>query len=257
MPDKVLSHIENEIAVVTVNRPEVRNAMDTETWGLLKAKLEELEENPHVKVIIITGAGDKAFIAGADLNSLQKRTVLETVNAGNSKVAKFLEDMDKPTIAAINGYCLGGGCEIALACDIRIASDNAKLGQTEINVGIIPGAGGTQRLRNLVGRGKAMEMVLTGCIVDAEEACRIGLVNKVVCRDELMSQAKTMAQKIAQKSPLAVQMAKKAIKNGADMPIETGLLLESLYQAVVFSTEDHLEGISAFLEKREPRYSGK
>ena len=257
MPDKVLSHIENEIAVVTVNRPEVRNAMDTETWGLLKAKLEELEENPHVKVIIITGAGDKAFIAGADLNSLQKRTVLETVNAGNSKVAKFLEDMDKPTIAAINGYCLGGGCEIALACDIRIASDNAKLGQTEINVGIIPGAGGTQRLRNLVGRGKAMEMILTGCIVDAEEARRIGLVNKVVCRDELMSQAKTMAQKIAQKSPLAVQMAKKAIKNGADMPIETGLLLESLYQAVVFSTEDHLEGISAFLEKREPRYSGK
>ena len=257
MPDKVLSHIENEIAVGTVNRPEVRNAMDTETWGLLKAKLEELEENPHVKVIIITGAGDKAFIAGADLNSLQKRTVLETVNAGNSKVAKFLEDMVKPTIAAINGYCLGGGCEIALACDIRIASDNAKLGQTEINVGIIPGAGGTQRLRNLVGQGKAMEMILTGCIVDAEEACRIGLVNKVVCRDELMLQVKTMAQKIAQKSPLAVQMAKKAIKNGADMPIETGLLLESLYQAVVFSTEDHLEGISAFLEKREPRYSGK
>ena len=257
MPDKVLSHIENEIAVVTVNRPEVRNAMDTETWGLLKAKLEELEENPHVKVIIITGAGDKAFIAGADLNSLQKRTVLETVNAGNSKVAKFLEDMDKPTIAAINGYCLGGGCEIALACDIRIASDNAKLGQTEINVGIIPGAGGTQRLRNLVGQGKAMEMILTGCIVDAEEACRIGLVNKELCRDELMLQVRTMAQKIAQKSPLAVQMAKKAIKNGADMPIETGLLLESLYQAVVFSTEDHLEGISAFLEKREPRYSGK
>lgn len=257
MSDKVLVSIENEIAVVTINRPEVRNAVDKETWGLLRDTFENLDSNRDVKVIIVTGAGDKAFVAGADLNSLKVRSVLETLDSENNAVVRAIEKVSKPTIAAINGYCLGGGCEIALACDIRIAAEKAKIGQTELNVGILPGAGGTQRLRNLVGQGKAMEMILTGEPVSAHEAYEIGLVNKVVPLDKLMEEAMSMAKKIADKSPVVTKLAKRAIQNGADLPIDTGLLIEILSQSVVFSTKDHLEGINAFLEKRKPEYTGE
>ena len=257
MSDKVLVSIENGIAVVTINRPEVRNAVDKETWGLLRKTFENLDSNRDVRAIIVTGAGEKAFVAGADLNSLKVRSVLETLDSENNAVVRAIEKVRKPTIAAINGYCLGGGCEIALACDIRIAAEKAKIGQTELNVGILPGAGGTQRLRNLVGQGKAMEMILTGEPVSAQEAYEIGLVNKVVPLDKLMEKAMSMAKKIAEKSPVVTKLAKRAIQNGADLPIDTGLLIEILSQSVVFSTKDHLEGINAFLEKRKPEYTGE
>lgn len=257
MSDKVLISIENGIAVVTINRPEVRNAVDKETWGLLRKTFENLDSNRDVRAIIVTGAGEKAFVAGADLNSLKVRSVLETLDSENNAVVRAIEKVSKPTIAAINGYCLGGGCEIALACDIRIAAEKAKIGQTELNVGILPGAGGTQRLRNLVGQGKAMEMILTGEPVSAQEAYEIGLVNKVVPLDKLMEKAMSMAKKIAEKSPVVTKLAKRAIQNGADLPIDTGLLIEILSQSVVFSTKDHLEGINAFLEKRKPEYTGE
>lgn len=257
MSDKVLVSIENGIAVVTINRPEVRNAVDKETWGLLRKTFENLDSNRDVRAIIVTGAGEKAFVAGADLNSLKVRSVLETLDSENNAVVRAIEKVSKPTIAAINGYCLGGGCEIALACDIRIAAEKAKIGQTELNVGILPGAGGTQRLRNLVGQGKAMEMILTGEPVSAQEAYEIGLVNKVVPLDKLMEKAMSMAKKIAEKSPVVTKLAKRGIQNGADLPIDTGLLIEILSQSVVFSTKDHLEGINAFLEKRKPEYTGE
>ena len=257
MSDKVLVSIENGIAVVTINRPEVRNAVDKETWGLLRKTFENLDSNRDVRAIIVTGAGEKAFVAGADLNSLKVRSVLETLDSENNAVVRAIEKVSKPTIAAINGYCLGGGCEIALACDIRIAAEKAKIGQTELNVGILPGAGGTQRLRNLVGQGKAMEMILTGEPVSAQEAYEIGLVNKVVPLDKLVEEAMSMAKKIAEKSPVVTKLAKRAIQNGADLPIDTGLLIEILSQSVVFSTKDHLEGINAFLEKRKPEYTGE
>lgn len=257
MSDKVLVNIEDNIAIVTINRPEVLNAVDKETWKLIRENFEALDKNNEVRVIIITGAGNKAFVAGADLNSLKVRTVLETIDSENSAVVRLIENVGKPTIAAINGFCLGGGCEISMACDIRISCDSAKLGQTELNVGILPGAGGTQRLRNLVGQGKAMEMILTGDLISAEEACRIGLVNKVVPLENLMEEAKKIAKKIASKSPIAVKLAKKAVQKGADIPIDIGLLIEVLSQSVMFSTNDHLEGINAFLEKRKPNYTGE
>ena len=257
MSEKVLVKIEDNIAIVTINRPEVLNAVDKETWGLIKKAFESLDKNNEVKVIIITGAGNKAFIAGADLNSLKVRTVLETMESENSSIVRIIEKVSKPTIAAINGYCLGGGCEISMACDIRIASVNAKFGQTELNVGILPGAGGTQRLRNLVGQGNAMEMILTGDIISAEEAFKIGLVNKVVPFENLMELCLEMAKKIAAKSSIAVKLAKSAVQNGADLPIDIGLLIEVLSQSVMFSTSDHLEGINAFLEKRKPNYTGE
>lgn len=257
MSDKLLVNIEENIALVTINRPEVRNALDKETWGLLRETFTSLDNDPNVRVIIITGAGEKAFVAGADLNSLKVRTVLETMDSENNAIVRVIEKVSKPTIAAINGFCFGAGCEIAQACDIRIASENAKLGQTELNVGILPGGGGTQRLRNLVGQGKAMEMILTGDPISADEAYRIGLVNKVVPIENLIDETMKMAKKIAAKSPIVLKLAKRTVQNGADVPIDIGLLLEVLSQSVVFSTEDHLEGINAFLEKRTPEYSGK
>lgn len=257
MSDKLLVKIEDSIAIVTINRPEVRNALDKETWGLLRDTFISLEKDPDVKVIILTGAGEKAFIAGADLNSLKVRTVLETMDSENNAIIRLIEEVNKPIIAAVNGYCFGAGNEIAQACDIRIASENAKFGQTELNVGILPGGGGTQRLRNLVGQGKAMEMILTGDPISVEEAYRIGLINRVVPLDNLIDECVTMAKKIAAKSPIVLKLAKRAIQKGANLPIDTGLLIEVLSQSVMFSTDDHLEGINAFLEKRTPEYSGK
>lgn len=257
MPDKVICSIENNIAIVTVNRPEVRNAMDKETWLCLRDVFDDLDKNDDVRVIIITGAGEKAFIAGADLNYLKQRTVSETLDALNTSVTRAIEKTGKPVIAAINGYALGGGCEVALACDIRIASPNAKIGQTEVKVGIIPGAGGTQRLRDIVGQGRAMEMILTGEPVDAEEAYRIGLINRIYPQEQLLEEAKKIAGKIADKSPIVVRLAKKSVQEGANLPIETGMMVEVLNQSILFGTEDHLEGINAFLEKRKPNYKGK
>lgn len=248
---------EQNLAVVTINRPEVRNALNIETWREIKRFVDELERDEDIQVVIITGAGDKAFVAGADVNSLKERTMEETFRGEAPGILNRWAGMDKITIAAINGFAFGGGCELAMACDIRIASDNAKMGQPELNLGFLPGAGGTQRLARLVGEGKAKELILTGDVIDSLEALRIGLVNKVVPANELMNAAREMADKIFKKGPLAVKFAKAVISGGLNTDLQSGLLIEKLAQTVLFGTEDHSEGINAFLEKRQPNYKGK
>ncbi|MDN5348521.1 MAG: enoyl-CoA hydratase [Clostridia bacterium] len=248
---------EEGLLIITINRPEVRNALDRQTWQELKRAITQARTDPEVKVVIITGAGDKAFAAGADVKALKERSMIETLDGENQAILTELENLEKPVIAAINGYALGGGCELALACDIRIASENARLGQTELNLGFIPGAGGTQRLARLVGIGKAKELIFTGDIIDAATAERIGLVNRVVPLPELLPAAKAMAKKMMAKGPLALRMAKIVINGGISANLATGLLIEKLGQTVLFGTEDRMEGINAFLEKRDPQFQGR
>jgi enoyl-CoA hydratase len=250
---------EGVTAILTLHRPDVLNALNAELKEETAKALKELNRDPNILVIIMTGSGEKAFSAGADLNELKKLTAVEGLERSLSgqKLSLQMESLDKPIIAAINGYALGGGCELALACDIRIASEKAKLGQPEVNLGIIPGFGGTQRLPRVVGKGKAMELILTGDIIDAQEALKIGLVEKVVPPEKLMETAKEMAQKIASKGPIAIRLSKKAIHEGLQMDLDRGLALESSYFGAVCSTQDKLEGISAFLEKRKPQFKGE
>ena len=205
--------VENEgpLAVVTVNRPEVRNALDADTWQELSGLIDDLEKDDSIRIVIITGAGEKAFVAGADIRSLRERSMAATLRGEGQRILNRWEAMEKVSIAAINGFALGGGCELALACDIRIAAEKAVLGLPEINLAIVPGAGGTQRLTRQVGLGKAKEMILTGDLLNAREALAIGLVNKVVPDAELMTSAREMARKILAKGPLAVKLAKAAI----------------------------------------------
>jgi len=255
--NKVLVDIKDNIALITINRPEVRNALDYETWRILQKTFLELDADPDVYVIMVTGAGDKAFVAGADLNSLKVRSAVTTFNGESPRIVTSIEQVSKPTIAIINGFALGGGLELAMACDIRIAGKKAKLGQTEINVGILPGAGGTQRLTRLVGAAKAKEMIFTGKIISAEEAEKIGLVNVAVEQEDLMQSAWSMANEIASKSQITLQVAKQVINQGAETDLSTGLMIEKLGQSFVFGTEDHLEGICAFLDKRKPNFKNK
>ena len=245
------------IGIITVNRPEVRNALNKEAWKQLHEAFTELDGDDGIRVIILTGAGDKAFIAGADLNALKTRSSVETFGGVNQKIVTDIEMVSKPTIAMINGFCLGGGLEVAMVCDIRIAGDGAKLGQTELNVGILPGCGGTQRLARYVGLGKAKELIFTGKIITAQEAERIGLVNCVVPQNELLEKTLEMANSIAVKSPIVTKIAKLIVNRGIESDLASGLQAELLAQSLVFSTEDHLEGINAFLEKREPKFIGK
>lgn len=248
---------DGSIAIVTVSRPEVRNALNADTWREINLIVTELEGDNTVRVVIITGAGDKSFVAGADITALKERSMLETLHGENQRILSRWESTEKITIAAINGFALGGGCELALACDLRIASDNAKLGQPELNLGFLPGAGGTQRLTRLVGPGKAKELILTGEAINAQEALQIGLVNKVVPLSELMNSAKEMAYKILAKGPLAAKMAKAVINWGNSTDLNSALIIERLAQTVLFGTDDRMEGINAFLEKRSPDYQGK
>ena len=249
---------DGSIAIITLNRPEVHNALDPQTWSELRAAIGECRCDPEVRVVIITGAGGKAFAAGADIRALRERLALEVLKGEAQEVLNEIENLDKPVIAAIDGYALGGGCELALACDIRIATSRSKFGQPEVNLGIIPGAGGTQRLTRLVGPGKAKELIFTGDIITAQEAKEIGLVNKVVdSPEELLPAAKAMAQKIIQKGPVAVSLAKLAINTGANVDLRSGLAVERLAQTVAFYTEDRIEGTTAFLEKRPPQFQGK
>ncbi|MEW6529918.1 MAG: enoyl-CoA hydratase-related protein [Thermodesulfobacteriota bacterium] len=251
--------VENEgpVAIVTVNRPEVRNALDADTWQELSGLIDELEKDDSIRIVIITGAGEKAFVAGADIRSLRERSMAATLRGEGQRILNRWEAMEKVSIAAINGFALGGGCELALACDMRIAAEKAVLGLPEINLAIVPGAGGTQRLTRLVGLGKAKEMILTGDLLNAREALTVGLVNKVVPDAELMSSAREMARKILAKGPLAVKLAKAAINSGSNADLQTGLVIERLAQTVLFGTEDRREGIDAFLEKRPAVYRGK
>lgn len=253
----LLLEFDGEICVVSINRPEVRNALNRETWADIAQVTNQLEKDDKVKVIIITGAGDKAFVAGADVAALKERTLIETFFNENQATLSRLAAVDKVTIAAINGFALGGGCELAMACDLRVASENAKLGQPELNLGILPGAGGTQRLTRLVGIGKAKELILTGDIIDAAEAQRIGLVNKVVPVGEAVQASKEMAQKILAKGPLAIRVAKSVLDWGSNTSLDQGLIMERLAQTILFATEDRTEGLTAFLEKRVPVFNGR
>lgn len=249
----------NGVAVVTINRPKVLNALDDTTMKELDQLCDELAQNDAIKVIIITGSGEKAFVAGADIAQMLPLSAIESRKYSKDGQATLnkLENLPQAVIAAINGFALGGGCELAMACDIRIASNKAKFGQPEVSLGITPGFGGTQRLARLVGKGRAMELLFTGEFIDAEEAYRIGLVNKVVAPDELMDSAMFMAEKIMSCSPLAVQLSKVAINEGIDADLQTGVAYEAEVFALCFSTNDQKEGMSAFQEKRRPLFTGR
>jgi enoyl-CoA hydratase len=246
------------VAIVTINRPEKRNALNIRTRAEGAAALEELREDEEIRVVVFTGAGDKAFIAGADIGEFAGRTAVtqRDVMTGRS-LFTAIDTFPKPVIAMINGYCLGGGCELAMACDLRIASERASFGQPEINLGIIPGGGGTQRLTHLVGEGKAMELILTGEIIDAQTAYSYGLVNTVVPAEELEAKTMEIANRIAEKSPVALRMAKEAVKTAARSTLDEGLRREIDLFALCFSSEDKDEGVTAFLEKRKPDFKGR
>lgn len=247
------------IGVLTINRPQRMNAISNELTSELKKFLDEIENDDELRVLVITGAGDKAFVAGADINELVDRDALigRRVSRQRQDIFSRIENLHVPAIAAINGYALGGGLELALACSIRVCSDKAQFGAPEVKLGIIPGDGGTQRLPRLVGLGRAMEMILTGDFIDAEEAYRIGLVNKIVPHEELMEKAMELAKKIASRPPLAVRYAKETVNRSLEGSTVSGFALESFLHALSCTTEDKKEGVSAFLEKRKGKFKGK
>jgi len=249
----------NSIAYITVNRPKVLNALNRATMGELRAAFEDAKDDAGVRVVILTGSGEKAFIAGADIKELNQLSPVEAKEYTHRGQAVFdlIENLGKPTIACINGFALGGGCELAMACTIRLASENAKLGQPEVKLGIIPGYGGTQRLPRLVGKGMAMQLNLTGEMISAQEALRIGLMNEVTAPADLIARAEALAQKIAANAPLAIKYCMEAVNKGLDMTVSEGLFLEATLFAVSCATEDKKEGTSAFLEKRAPNFTGK
>jgi enoyl-CoA hydratase len=256
----ILVEIEPPVAIVTFNRPTVLNALRTSLLAEVSRALTELERDDRVRAIIVTGSGEKAFAAGADISELN---VLPNAAAGADQarsgqaLTRQIERLRKPVIMAVNGFALGGGCEIAMAGDILIASENAKFGQPEVNLGLIPGYGGSQRTTRLVGKGLAMYLCLTGEIIDAQEALRIGLVQKVVPQAELLDRAKGIANVIASKAPLAIAACKRAINNGAHLSIDDGLEIEALEFGTLVDTEDIKEGTGAFLEKRKPQWKGR
>jgi enoyl-CoA hydratase len=249
--------LEDKVGVITLNRPEVRNAIDQTMREEVAEALSAFEQDADVRAIILTG-GAKVFAAGADIAAMVEKTALEQFYRLSLVELTFqMEKTAKPIIAAIAGFALGGGCELAMACDIRVAAKSAKLGQAEINVGIIPGGGGTIRLTRLVGIGKAKELVMTGKIISAEEACRINLVNAVVEDDKLMEEALNMARMTAKHSPVALGLAKYSIQNAANTDLRTAAAIENACFSMAFSSEDQKEGMRAFLEKRKPNYQGK
>ncbi|NIS72722.1 MAG: hypothetical protein GTO12_28420 [Proteobacteria bacterium] len=253
----VIFEIRGKVALITFNNPSKRNPLDAETWDRFHQILREIGSNDAIRAVVITGSGE-AFVGGADISALRRRTpadALEGSRRGN-EILRYLEGLNKPVIAAINGWALGGGCELALACDIRVASENAKIGQTEVRVGIMPGYGGNIRLPRLVGIGMAKEMIFTGKIVDAREAERIGLVNRVVPQDELMDEAIGLAKRLA-RGPASIQTAKKAINHAYSAGLDKLIKRDIEFYGQVYKTEDHLEGLNAFLEKRRPIFKGQ
>jgi enoyl-CoA hydratase len=257
--ETLLLSIEHRVAVLTINRPDKLNALNATTKRELKEALTALRDSPDVDVVIVTGSGEKAFVAGTDIGEL---TALQEESgsafaAGGQALLDFIENLGKPVIAAVNGYALGGGCELALACHIRIASENAKFGQPEANLGIIPGYGGTQRLARLVGKGRAMEMILTGAQVDANEAYRIGLANKVVPASELLTRARYMAQVIVSMGQVAVRTAMEAVNAIDTLSLTDGLRKEAELFGRCCASEDFHEGTTAFLEKRKPAFKNR
>ena len=251
---------EKGIVKLTINRPEVRNALNAATRQEIRNAIGEIEKDGDVRVVIITGAGEKAFISGADITAFKDATPItmeESASTLGQQLFSDIENISVPVIAMINGFCLGGGQELAMCCDIRIASENAKFGQPEVNVGILPGGGGTQRLPRLVGWGKAKELIYTGKIIDATEAEKIGLVDKVVPLEKLEEEVNQLAETIASKSPLIIKLIKKTINKGMYTDLAAGLAYEKANFALCFATEDHKEGVTAFLEKRKPEFKGR
>ena len=246
-------------AIVTINRPKVLNALDRQTLDELRRVMLDVKQDDSARVVILTGAGEKAFVAGADINELAVQTPTggrEHALAGQH-VFDIIENLGKPVIAAINGYALGGGCELAMACTLRVAADTAKLGQPEIALGIMPGYAGTQRLARLVGKGKAMELILTGASIGAAEAARIGLVNRVVPAADLMKETKSLAADLAKNAPIAMRYIISAITKGLEMPFAEACIFEATLFGLVASTDDMREGTRAFLDKRKPEFKGR
>lgn len=246
-------------ANITINRPQALNALNKETILEISLRIADARQDENVKVIVITGVGDRAFCAGADLNMMKNINAYKGMRLSQigQKLTKEIEELEKPVIAAINGYALGGGLELAMACDLRIASENAKLGQPEVNVGLIPGWGGTQRLPQFVGKGKAKEMIFTGKRIDAKTAEQLGLVNKVVPLEQLKSTVEKLASELMNKPPIAIELAKQLINSSIETDLKVGLRNEAEAFGVLTSTEDFTEGVTAFLEKRKPQYKGR
>ena len=249
--------ISESIATLTINRPAVKNALNLETVRECHQALDELAADDGVGALIVTGAGETAFVSGADINDIRARTRDDGLAAINSSLFAKFEKFPRPVIAAINGFALGGGCELALACDIRICADTAKFGQPEVGLGIIPGAGATQRLPRTVGLGWAKYLVLTGEIIDAKQALDIGLVTAIVPASQLQIRARELAKKILRQGPLAARLAKLSLNAASRVDLDSGLLIETLAQALCYSSDDKIEGTTAFLEKRKPKFSGK
>jgi len=257
--DTLLLERDGAIATITINRPKVLNALNSQTLDELRRALLELQRDADVRVVILTGAGEKSFVAGADINELAVQTPTggrEHALAGQH-VFDLIENLGKPVIAAVNGYALGGGCELAMACTLRIAADTARLGQPEITLGLLPGYAGTQRLPRLVGKGKAMEMILTGAPIAADEAQRIGLVNRVAPAADLMAEAKKLAAQLAASAPIAMRYIMNAVNRGVEMPFADACQYEATLFGLVASSEDMREGTKAFLEKRKPAFKGR
>lgn len=251
--------VRDRIAYITINRPEKLNALNRQTVMELERAVAAAADDPAVGAVILTGSGPKAFVAGADIGELAVQTPLggKEYSLYGQGVLSRLESMGKVAIAAVNGFALGGGCELALACHLRVASENAKLGLPEVTLGIIPGFGGTQRLARLVGKGRALELVLTGEMIDAKEAHRIGLVNRVVPEGQAVAESEKIARTILSRGPVAARLAIESINEGLEMPLEEGLFLEATLFGLVVTTEDFREGTRAFLEKRKPEYKGR
>ncbi len=255
--ETLFTEVSGGVAVLTINRPDVRNAVNRQVQLDIRAALDAFRTDDDVQVVIVTGAGEKAFVAGADISQVRTYTLHTALASDLQRLYDDVEAFDKPTIAAVNGFALGGGCELAMACDIRIAADTARFGLPETNLSVLPAAGGTQRLARLVGTGRAVELILTGRLITADEAHRIGLVTSVVAGDQLLGQAREIAGQITAKGPLAIRLAKLVIRTGMDADQRTGLVVERLAQALLYTTDDKNEGADAFLAKRRPVFKGK
>jgi enoyl-CoA hydratase len=255
----ILLSVEGEVGILTINRPKALNALNMETLQDIQMGIREVKEHPALRVLILTGGGEKAFVAGADISEMSKMSPIEAVNFSKMghQTLNMIQDLDRPVIAAVNGFALGGGTEIAIACDFIYASENARFGQPEVTLGIFPGFGGTQRLPRLIGKGRAKELILTGKMITAQEAFQMGIVNRIFPQGSLMEETKKVAAQIAANGTVAVRLAKMLVDSGFNMDLAEACAFESYAFGISFATEDQKEGMAAFLEKRKPNFKGR